>query len=196
MSIALKELEPFVRNGKHLESGKAFANFGDARSREALANWLICAAYNFAGGEELLSFTNDPTGGDGIMLNNRIGETWPTEHVMARTPQGSDAADTETEILKAIVSKNEKGGAAYANGKTLVVFTNIAGSNEWYPNRVAERLPVPLHFGSVWVVALQGVDGGEYIYAVTNLDVSEGNAPAYIIRINADFTEWTVEQVQ
>lgn len=196
MTIALKELEPFVRNGKHLESGKEFANFDKARSRELWANWLVCAAYNFAAGEEAMEFTSDPTGGDGILLDSKTGETWPTEHVMARTPRGSDAPDAEAEILKAIVSKNNKGGAAYANGKTLIVFTNLVGGNQWWPNRVAKQLPNPLHFGSVWVVSLQGVIDGEYIYAVTNLDVSEGNAPAYIVRINADFTEWTVEQIQ
>lgn len=195
MTIALKELEPFVRNGKHLESGKAFANFQGARSREVLANWLICAAYNYAAGEELMEFTSDPTGGDGILRNKHTGETWPTEHVMARTPHGANSADAETEILKAIVDKNNI-GPAYANGKTLVVFTNLVGGNQWWPNRVAKQLPNPLHFGTVWVVSLQGVIGGEYIYAVTNLDVSEGNAPAYIVRINADFTEWTVEQIQ
>lgn len=67
MAIALKELEPFIRNGKHLESGKAFGKFNDARSRELVANWLLCVAYNFVAGEEMLTFTSDPTGGDGIL---------------------------------------------------------------------------------------------------------------------------------
>lgn len=131
MAIALKELEPFIRNGKHLESGKAFGKFNDARSRELVANWLLCAAYNFVAGEEMLTFTSDPTGGDGILHNIKTNETWPTEHVIARTPHGANSADAETEILKAIASKNDKGGIAYASGKTLVVFTNLFGGNEW-----------------------------------------------------------------
>jgi len=195
MSIALKELEPFIRNGQHLENGKPFASFNDARSRELVANWLICAAFNFAAGEETVTFTSDPTGGDGILLDINTGETWPTEHVMARTPVGENAVDAETEILKAIASKNDR-GPAYANGKTLVVFTNLFGGNHWWPNRVARQLPDPLHFGSVWVASLQRVEDGEYVYGVTNLDLSEGDAPTFIVRINRDFTGWEVEQVQ
>jgi hypothetical protein len=66
----------------------------------------------------------------------------------------------------------------------------------WSPNEVARSLPDPLHFETVWVVGLQGVDEGEYVYAVANLDVSQGNAPTYHVRINKDFTDWKVTAVQ
>src|SRR6266851_526243 len=46
MAIALRELEPFIAAGAHLKTGKGFKKFGDLRSRELVANWLICAAVN------------------------------------------------------------------------------------------------------------------------------------------------------
>jgi len=44
MEVALKELEPFIRDGGHLQSGKPFEKLGGMRSREALANWFVCVA--------------------------------------------------------------------------------------------------------------------------------------------------------
>ena len=37
---------------------------------------------------------------------------------------------------------------------------------------------------------------GEYVYGVTHLDRSEGNAPTLLVRITSDFTGWTVTQIQ
>lgn len=48
LKICLKELGPFIRNGEHLQTGKAFKRFGGLRSREILANWLICVAVNYS----------------------------------------------------------------------------------------------------------------------------------------------------
>ena len=42
LEVGLKEIEPFVRNGAHLQTGKAFKQLGDMRSREILANLLLC----------------------------------------------------------------------------------------------------------------------------------------------------------
>src|SRR5438874_12621174 len=50
LKVALKEIEPYVRDGKHLESGKPFKRFGGMRSREVLANWLLCVVANHAFG--------------------------------------------------------------------------------------------------------------------------------------------------
>ena len=36
LTVALKELEPFVRNGVHLQSGRPFENFGQMRSPDVL----------------------------------------------------------------------------------------------------------------------------------------------------------------
>jgi hypothetical protein len=194
MEIGLKELEPFVRNGMHLQSGKPFEQMGGMRSREAVANWLLCAVVNHTGQREL-SFTSDPTGGDGVLDDAKTGETFLTEHVMVTRHRGGEGADAHALVLNAINLKRAKGGEAYARGKTLVVFLD-AGAGEWFPNRVAKALPDRLYFDDVWVVGLYGVEDGEYVYGLTQLDLTSGNAPAYKVRINQDFTGWRVDQVQ
>jgi hypothetical protein len=196
MAVALKELERFVRDGKQLETGKPIPNFERALPREVWGNWLVCAACNFEVKEERFVLCSEPTGGDGIILDKDKGESWPTEHVIARTPANASAPDSETEILKAITRKNGKGGAAYASGKTLVVFTNLPNGNEWYPNRVMKKLPNTMQFGAVWIVSFQKCSDGEYLYGVVSLEVGEQGAIMYSIRINKDFTGWTVERVQ
>jgi hypothetical protein len=54
MEVALKEMEPFVRNAVHLQSGKAFKQLGGIRSREVLANWLLSATINAIDNRELM----------------------------------------------------------------------------------------------------------------------------------------------
>src|ERR1700688_403277 len=56
LAVALKEIEPHIRDGKHLQTGKPFGNFSDMRSREVLANFLICAAANFENQSERFAF--------------------------------------------------------------------------------------------------------------------------------------------
>ena len=194
LAATLKEIEPFVRNGQHLQTGKPFEKFAGMRSREILANWLVCIATN-AATEGKLTFCSDPIGGGGIICDAATGETWPTEHVMVPRLRAGQTDEAETLILKAIDQKRDKGGAAYAAGKTLIVFLD-ARAGTWFPNRVARRLPDPLHFAAVWVVGLQGVDAGEYVYGVTNLDLTEGNAPTLLVRIKADFGAWEVTRTQ
>jgi hypothetical protein len=38
--------------------------------------------------------------------------------------------------------------------------------------------------------------GHPILYAVTNLDLEGGNAPAFLVRIKADFGSWQVTRVQ
>ena len=194
LTVALKELEPFVRNGEHLQTGKPFEKFGSMRSREILANWLVCVATN-AATEGNLTFYSDPTGGDGIICDTTTGETWQTEHVMVPRLRFGQTDDAEALILNAIEQKRLKGGAAYAVGKTLIVFLD-AVARPWFPNRVAQQLPDPLYFATVWIVGLQYVEAGEYVYAVTNLDLSEGSVPTLLIRISRDFDAWNVTRTQ
>jgi hypothetical protein len=66
LAVALKELEPFVRNGQHLQTGKPFKKMGGMRSREILANWLLCVAINSTETREL-EFSSDPVCGDGLI---------------------------------------------------------------------------------------------------------------------------------
>ena len=188
LKVALKELEPFVRDGAQLQTGRPLKKFGRMLPREAWGNWLVCAAINSENGGDL-TFCSDPIGGDGIVWDLATGETWPTEHVVVPARETGEA---EALILKKIVQKNQI--EAYAAGKTLIVFST-AEAGTWLPNKVARQLPKPLHFPAVWVVALQHVEAGEYVYAVTSLDVSEG-VPTMLVRIRKDFGDWRVERVQ
>jgi hypothetical protein len=43
LPVALKEIEPVVRDPRRLQIGKPFAKFGGMRPREMLATWLLCA---------------------------------------------------------------------------------------------------------------------------------------------------------
>lgn len=187
LAVALKELEPFVRNGQHLKTGKPFKKFGGARSRELLANWLMCATINRIFAEGRLEFTSDPTGSDGIIIDTTTGETWATEHVMA-LPDGKNAGDAI--ILAAIRKKITKGGAAYARGKTLVVFAE--GIGIWTPKTVIAGLPTPLLFDAVWIVGLHSPENGAYAYDVCRLGF--GSTPPLQARLTIapDFESWTV----
>ncbi len=193
--IGLKELEPFVRNGQHLETGRPLASFHDGRSREILANWMICAALNAAQGAERFTFFSDTTGGDGIIFDGDTKTTFQTEHIMVPSRAGSDDADLEALISAAILQKCEKGGAAYASGKTLVVFLNAHGM-PWFPNKAARSLPEPLPFETVWVVGFRGVERGQYIYNVAVLDIEIGDAPTWMVTVADTFDRWTVEAIQ
>src|SRR5438045_7712448 len=99
---ALKELERFVRNGEHLQTGRPLARFSGLRSREILANWLICVALNFTNEEGRFTFSSDPLGGGGIICDTVTETTWPTEHVLVSRIGGGKVADIETLILKTI----------------------------------------------------------------------------------------------
>lgn len=195
LQIALKELEPFIRNPKHLYTGKPFSSFGGLRSRELLANWLLCVAVNSIFPPDRLTFTSDPLEGDGVICDNVTGKTRQTEHVFVPSVHGSETSAVEVLVLKAIKKKHSKGGAAYASGKTLVVFLD-AGGGTWNPNSVATQLPEPLHFEAVWVVGLQAVETGDYVYAVTRLDLRLGNTPIWRVRIGRDFDKWAVDPIQ
>jgi len=197
LRLCLRELEPFIRNGQHLETGKPFKRFGGLRSRELLANWLLCVALNSVTHADRLTFLSDPLGGDGIIYDTMTEETWPTEHVLVPRPRGADGESValESRILKAVARKQSKGGAGYASGKTLVVLLNAGGSKPWVPNKVAKQLPA-LDFASVWVAGLQAIEAGEYVYNVTRLDLRQGNAPVWRVRIGKGFDAWKVELLQ
>jgi hypothetical protein len=79
-------------------------SFGGTRSREMLANWLLCVAIS-ATEDRALSFSSDSVGGDGIICDSAMGETWATEHVMVPRLRPAQTADAEALILKAIERK-------------------------------------------------------------------------------------------
>jgi hypothetical protein len=198
LTLALKELEPFIKHARHLQVGDPFESFGGLRSRELLGNWLLCVVSNFNCGEEdRLTFTSDPTNGDGIIVDLVTGKTWRMEHVFEPgphpgAPQGRGEA-LEKLILEKVAHK-QKRGPDYGAGKTLLVLSNEIG--QWFPDKVAALLPAPMHFEAIWVTGLQEVTGGEYAYCVTRLDLSRGNVPVWRVRIKPNFREWIVEPVQ
>jgi hypothetical protein len=179
MAVALRELEQIIKSPVLLETGKPLKGFGDARPRELVANWMICAAANAEEEEvgERMAIHSDPVGGDGIIVDTKTGETWPTEHVLVPMPRTTSVPNIEASIAKAVSDKQKKGGAAYAMGKTLVVFLN-SGGGEWKPTRVARNLPTH-DFGAMWVVGLCSAKDGEYVYGVANLHLKIGHAPAW-----------------
>ena len=197
LEVALKELEPFIKNGAHLQSGKPFPQFGDMRSREMLANWLISATLNFEYKTKQYSFTSDPDGGDGAIVDLETNRAWVTEHVMVPQPQAEVEVNKHihSRILGAIDLKRNKGREAYASNKSLFVFLD-SGQGLWIPNQVASQLPSPLYFEDVWVVGLEGVADGKYSYRVVQLLLDSGNAPIWSIDISQDFGAWSVNRVQ
>jgi hypothetical protein len=108
-----------------------------------------------------------------------------------------ETRDTDTLILDAVKAKEAK-GAAYARGKTLIVFLD-AGLGEWKPNAVTRKLP-PGHFKNVWVVSVNGlVERGRYTYGVTCIRTGlnpAGNAPIWLVQIHEAFEFWEVERIQ
>jgi hypothetical protein len=82
------------------------------RSREALANWLLCVCVNHACGEDRLTFTSDPDGGDGIIFDRVTGETVRTERVYIPGPgaggKQAPAGNVEALMLKAIAKKQPR----------------------------------------------------------------------------------------
>jgi hypothetical protein len=196
-AIALKEIEPFVRDGRHLLTGKPFKRFGGLRSREILGNWLICAVVNANAGKDCYTFTSDPQGGDGVIVNVETNESWLTEHVMVgkpRTPHEIESS-IECRILHAYSSKIAKGGSAYAAGKNLIIFLD-AGGHEWHPRKAAQQLPGNLVFSDVWIFGLLPFEDGKYVYVVSQLGDPQRAAPTWLVRVDDQFTSWNVELVQ
>jgi hypothetical protein len=163
LEIALKELEPFVRNGQHLLTGRPFRKFGGMLPREALANWLLCVALSKTSGRSL-TFTSDPTGGDGLIIDSSTRDAVALmEHVMAPSPSGRVEPEPKALILRAVDKKRDK-GVAYADLKTLCVFLNAdVGNRTWHPNKVTRELPNPLYFKNVWVIGLERVVEGDHV---------------------------------
>lgn len=192
MKAGLKELEPFIRNGKHLETGKPFRNFGGLRSREILGNWLLCSALNFELKSDCLRICTDPQGGDGIIVDKRDNHIEHMEHILI-SRNNSSTKNTETLILEHINKKRKKGEKAYASGKSLVVFINKKGC-KWTPNRLAKKLPLNLYFNGVWVIGLENITNGKYLYNVVKLDIS--GCPIWQVMIKSNFKEWLVKRIQ
>jgi hypothetical protein len=195
LETCLKELEPFIRDGKHLLTGKKFKRFGGLRSRELLANWLLCVILNFEDKSKRFIFTSDPLGGDGIIYNDYTKQSWPTEHVLAYSHEDS-LQNTNESIINAIKNKQKKGGKAYASGKTLIVFVYITG--RWFPKEIAMQHQLKAQdFDSVWVVGLSNYIEllDMYAYNVVKINMEEG-VPIWRVYLEKDFNKWNIERIQ
>jgi hypothetical protein len=196
MRIALAEMQRYWHRN-HLRSGPEFGQLNGLRSREILGNWLIAAALNDEAGSERWSFTSERVGEhgvDGYLYDSAINCGYATEHIIALEFSDTPPSTAEDRIIKAIAKKQDHGGTQYAKGKILVVMLE-GGNQTWYPNSVAQRLP--LHdFRTIWVVAFQNIIDGHRIYAATNLEFVGDDAPTWHVRISPNFTSWSVERTQ
>ncbi|MFA7191760.1 MAG: hypothetical protein WC089_00460 [Candidatus Paceibacterota bacterium] len=116
--IALKDMEPYVKNPDYLIKGREFSNFS-LRPREAWANWLLCVVLRKLHGDNI-TFAEDPNG-DGFIVDKNTEEMIQTEHVSALENPLNPQPKGENRIIDAINLKIIK-GPAYATGKWLVVF--------------------------------------------------------------------------
>jgi hypothetical protein len=93
LKSALKDLEPFIRKPEQLQTGRPFAQFGNMRPREMLANWLLCATIEAIDHRQLIFHgCSHPIGGDGVIEDVATSQTWPTEHVyVSQYSTGADA---------------------------------------------------------------------------------------------------------
>ena len=194
LELALKDLEPFVRDGHHLLKGRPFEKFGEQRSREMIANWLLCVVLNFEHKTTAYRFSSDPSGGDGLICDTNQNVGFPTEHVMVYQHGNQPTRTSEDGIAAAVDSKQSK-GATYASGKLLIVFNETGGGTVWLPNAAARRLPKN-DFHAVWVVGLNLVVDECYVYYVTQLDLSNGDSPSWQVKIANDFGSWEVRRIQ
>src|SRR5690349_11295758 len=90
LAVALKELEPHIRDGRKSKSHPEFTSI-QQRPRELLGNWLMCAVANAGRPEETVGICSDPFEGDGMLIDEPTNEKMFIEQVYARAEDGSDA---------------------------------------------------------------------------------------------------------
>ena len=141
-------MEPYIKDPRFLRIGREFTNFS-LRPREALANWLLCVIGNYQNGSNDLTFTEDPTGGDGMIINKQNKRFMLTEHVFIPEPKPNSIKTVQDLMIEAVAHKAKK-GQLYARGKHLIIFSEAIGI--WYPNRVGRMIDGVHHFASAWAV--------------------------------------------
>lgn len=188
--IALKDMEPYVKNPSFLIKGREFTNFS-LRPREAWANWLLCVVLRKLHGENL-TFAEDIEG-DGFIVDKNTGEFIPTEHVSALENPFNKLPKGEDRVINAINHKIEK-GSDYAKGKWLVVFFDGAG--EFLRNKIRENIKGRHNFGAVYCIGLLTSDDRGYSYSVTEFIESHNDKSiTFKVEIIDDFTNWEVSQM-
>jgi hypothetical protein len=93
LEVALKEIEPFVKDGAHLQTGRPFKQLQDMRSREVLANWLLCATIQAVDKRDMVFYSDRDS--DGLIQDAATGQTWRTEHVFVPRRSANDSSDAQ-----------------------------------------------------------------------------------------------------
>ena len=188
--IALKDMEPYVKNPNFLIKGREFTNFS-LRPREAWANWLLCVVLRKLHGDNI-TFAEDPKG-DGFIVDKNTRETIPTEHVSALENPFNKLPKGEDRVISAINQKIKK-GPDYAKGKWLIVFFDGAG--EFFRNKIRENIKGRHNFGAVYCIGLLTSDDNGYAYSVTEFRDSSGDKSiTFKVEINPSFTDWKISQI-
>lgn len=189
--IALKDLEPLVKDPRFLWRGRDLSNFS-LRPREVWANWLICVVLRKIHNADITFMDDDK--GDGFIVDKEKSFMMQTEHVCALDiPEAKKLPSGEQRVINAINLKIEKGDD-YARGKLLVVFFDGAGN--YYRNKIRENIFGRHNFESVFCVGLLTSGDNGYSYAITEFNDSFGNnSRTFRVDINNDFTDWKVTQI-
>lgn len=189
LKIALKDMEPYVKESPYLTQGKRFQNF-DMLVREAWANLLVCAVMEEVTGE---SYTFQESDGDGIIGSKDTKEGVIVEHVCAMDfPAGKQPPKGDERVLWAIRHKTAR-GPMYAKGKILVVFFDGAGM--FTRSKIRESIYGKHHFESIVCVGLLTVDNSGYEYILTDYCDEYGDKSiSYRIKIPNDFSGWSIVQ--
>lgn len=188
--VALKDMEPYVKDANYLIKGREFTNFS-LRPREAWANWLVCVVLRKFYGDAI-TFAED-TIGDGFLVDKKNNIAIPTEHVSALENPHNKQPKGETRVIEAI-NKKIKRGPDYAQGKILVVFFD--GAEEFLRSKIRESIKGRHNFISIFCVGLLTVDENGYGYVVTEFREEYGDKSlSFKVQINSDFTNWEVSQI-
>lgn len=190
--IALKDMEPYVKDPRFLKNGREFTNF-NLRPREAWANWLLCVVLQKLVGEHI-TFAEDDEG-DGFIVDKTTGEVIPTEHVSALENEHNPQPSGEERVIGAINKKIDR-GAEYADGKWLVVFFDGAG--EFYRNKIRENIKGRHNFGAIYCIGLlTSSEEDGYEYSITEFRESSGDKSlTFKVHINNNFTDWEISQIK
>ncbi|MBL4694022.1 hypothetical protein JKY72_01505 [Candidatus Gracilibacteria bacterium] len=186
--IALKDLEPIVRNPKFLWNGREMGNFS-LLPREIWANWLLCVVFRHLYGDRI-TFAEDKDG-DGLILHEDTREVLVTEHVSSLDiPKAKRDRLGEEAVIDAINHKIDKGDT-YAKGKALVVFFD--GVGKWHRNKIREAINGRHSFEAVYGIGLLTCGKDGYFYSVTQF--FKDHSVSFEVHIHPDFENWSIKKI-
>jgi len=191
LNIAMKDLEPYVKNPQLLTQGVRMANF-NMLVREAWANILLCAVLRKLTGHDY-TFQEEESG-DGLIFNKSDLTSFNVEHVCAMDfPAGRALPQGDARVIWAIDHKIKR-GTEYAKGKALVVFFDGAGM--FTRKNIRENIYGRHNFKAIFCVGLLEVVDSRYSYIVTEYRDSFGEKSlSHRVDINKDFNDWVITQI-